>query len=57
MNTVIATSLESPIKTEPKPEEQTSTNLIAEKCGWRPNCPICKNIEEDWDGDHQKQVQ
>ena len=21
------------------------------------NCPICKNLEEDWDGDHQKQFQ
>ena len=29
----------------------------AEKCRWGPNCPICKNIEEDWDGDHQKQIQ
>ena len=26
-----------------------------EKCGWRPNCPIYKNIEEDWDGDLQGQ--
>ena len=24
---------------------------IKEKCGWGPNCPICENIEEDWDGD------
>ena len=22
-----------------------------------PNCPICKNAEEDWDGEHQKQLQ
>ena len=26
-------------------------------CGWGLNCPICKNLEEDWDGDHQKQIQ
>ena len=31
--------------------------LKAEKSGWGPNCPICKNLEEDWDGDHQKQFQ
>ena len=24
-----------------------------EKYGWGPNCLICKNIEEDWDGDLQ----
>ena len=57
MNTAIATSSESPIKIEPKPEEQPTTSPIAEKCRWGPNCPICKNIEEDWDGDHQKQLQ
>ena len=22
-----------------------------------PNCPFCKNQEEDWNGDHQKQLQ
>ena len=54
INTAIATSLKSPIKIEPKPEEQPTTSLIAENCGWGPNCPICKNIEEDWDSDHQK---
>ena len=26
-----------------------------EKCGWGSNCPICENIEEDWDGDMQNQ--
>ena len=26
-----------------------------EKCGWGPNCPICKIIEEDWDGNLQGQ--
>ena len=57
MNTAIATSSKSPIKIEPKPEEQPTNNLMAEKCGWGPNCPFCKNIEEDWDSDHQKQLQ
>ena len=56
-NTAIATSSKSPIKIEPKPKEEPTTSLIARKCGWGPNCPICKNIEEDWDGDHQKQLQ
>ena len=56
MKTAIGTSSESPIKIEPKPEEQPTTSPI-EKCGWGPNCPICKIIEEDWDGDHQKQLQ
>ena len=27
-----------------------------EQCGQGPNCPICKNTEEDWDGEHQKQL-
>ena len=35
----------------------TTTMPKAEKCGWGQNCPICKNIEEDWDGNHQKQIQ
>ena len=57
MNTVIATSSKSPIKIESKPKEQPTNSPMVEKCGWGPNCPFCKNIEEDWDGDHQKQVQ
>ena len=57
INTAIVTRSKSPIKIEPKPEEQPTTSLMAEKCGRWPNCPICKNIEEDWDGDHQKQLQ
>ena len=31
---------------------------LEEKCGWGPNCPICKNDdqhEEDWDDDLQNQ--
>ena len=57
INTAIATSLTPPIEIEPKPKEQPTTSPIEEKCGWGPNCPICKNIEEDWDGDRQKQLQ
>ena len=44
---------------EPQPQELASPSATmapkAEKCGWGLNCPICKNIEEDWDGDQQKQ--
>ena len=46
-----------PLKVEPKIEGQPSTSPKAEKCGWGPNCPFCKSQEEDWDGDHQKQLQ
>ena len=45
------------IKEEPKTGGQLNISLKAEKCGWEPNCPFCKNQEEDWDGDHQKQLQ
>ena len=53
------TSPKPPIKEEPKAEEQPSTSPKAEKCGWGPNCPFCKNQEEeeDWNGDCQKQLQ
>ena len=52
-----AVSQKSPIKEEPKTGEQ-STSPNAEKCGWGPNCPFCKNQEkEDWDGKHQSQLQ
>ena len=52
-----AASPKSPIKEEPKTGEQ-STSLNAEKCGWGPNCPFCKNQEkEDWDGKQQSQLQ
>ena len=50
-----------PIKIEPQPQELATPNaataLKAKKCGWGLNCPICKNIEEDRDSDHQKQIQ
>ena len=33
-------------------------NPKAEKCGWGPNCPFCKNQDkEDWDGKYQNQPQ
>ena len=57
MTTAIANSPKSPIKIEPKPKGQQPNSPIVEKCGWGPNCPFCKNIEEDWDGDHQKHLQ
>ena len=53
------TSVASPkphIKEEPKTGEQSIFSLRAEKCGWGPNCPFCKNQKEDWDCDHQKQL-
>ena len=51
------TGLKPPIKVEPKPEIQPTTSPKAEKFGWGPNCPFCKNLEEDWNGDHQSQLQ
>ena len=56
-STTNVTSPKPPIKEEPKTEEQDSTSPEAEKCGWGPNCPFCKNQEEeDWNVDHQKQL-
>ena len=52
-----AASPKSPIEEEPKTGEQ-SNSLNAEKCGWGPNCPFCKNQEkEDLDGKNQSQLQ
>ena len=60
-NTVTATSSKPPIKIEPQAQEQpipsAATPSKAEQCEWGPNCPIFKNIEEDWDGEYQKQIQ
>ena len=59
-NTVTATNHKLPIKIKPQePDQQTfnTTAPKAEQCRWGPNCPICKNTEEDWDGKHQKQLQ
>ena len=58
-NTVTPTNSKSPTKIEPQAQEQSIPSaaalLKAEGCRWGLNCPICKNIEEDWDGEHQKQ--
>ena len=59
-NTVTDTNPKLPIKIEPQePNQQTSSTTAPrpEQCGWGPNCPIYKNVEEDWDGKHQKQFQ
>ena len=53
-DTTSVASPKSPIKEEPKIGEQSTSSPRAEKCGWGPNCPFCKNREEDWDGNHQK---
>ena len=55
-----AMSPKLPIKIEPKEPGQPTPSTTApqpEQFGWGPNCPIYKNVEEDWDGDHQKQFQ
>ena len=39
------------------PHATVALKQIKEKSGWGPNCPICKNIEEDWDGELQGQQQ
>ena len=49
-----ATGITSPkplIKEEPEIGEQSIDSPKAERCGWGPNCPFCKNQdkEEDWD--------
>ena len=46
-----------PIREESKTGEQSIISPRAEKCGLGPNCPFCKNQEEDWDDNHQKQLQ
>ena len=60
-NTATATISKPPTEIEPQAQEQlppsTTAPPKAEQCRWGPKCPICKIIEEDWDGDHQKQFQ
>ena len=59
-NTITATNPKLPIKIEsrnkisqtPVQQHQNQSNADGDK-----NCPICKNAEEDWDGEHQKQLQ
>ena len=57
--TASVTSPKPPIKEAPKTKEQPSTSPKTEKCGWGPNCPFCKNQEEEenWNGDHHRQLQ
>ena len=59
-NTVATTSSKPPIKIETQAQEQQGSSAAAppkaEQCGWGLNCPTCKNIEEDWDGEHQEQM-
>ena len=55
-----ATNPKLPVKIEPQEPDQPTPSATAPKpvqSRWRPNCPICKNAEEDWDGIHQKQFQ
>ena len=56
-----ATGITSPklsIKEEPKIGKQSVISPKAEKCGWGPNCPFCKNQDkEDCNGKHQGQLQ
>ena len=59
-NTMTATNPKLPKKIEPQePNQQISSTTAptSKQCRWGPNCPICKNPEEDWDGKHQKQFQ
>ena len=53
------TSPKPPIKEEPKIEEESFTSPRTDKCEYGSNCPFCKNQEkeEDWGGNHQKQLQ
>ena len=46
------------IKEEPKIGEQSIISSKAERCGWRLDCPFCKNQDkEDWNGSHQNKLQ
>ena len=59
--TNIATNPKPPtIMVEPEDPNQSNPNSTItkpERCGWGPSCPICKNVEEDWDVEHLKQLQ
>ena len=59
MKTQLVLPTQNPsIKEEPKTGEQSIIRPRTEKGGLGPNCPFCKNQdkEEDWDGNHQKQL-
>ena len=51
--TARVTNPKSPIKLEPQNQETPK----AGKYGWGQNYPICKREEEDWNCDHQRQLQ
>ena len=54
-NTVTTLDPKQPVKIEPQdpdPQNSSAATPKPEQCGWGPNCPICKNVEE-----HQKQFQ
>ena len=54
-DTVTATTPKALIKIEPRVPSATVSRL--EQCGWGQNCPICKNVDENWDGDDNLQDQ
>ena len=59
INIITKSSLPT-IKTEPQGPNQPRLSPTAtkqERCGWGLNCPICKNVEEDWDWEHRRQLQ
>ena len=60
-NTTTTTTSKKTIKIEPQAQEQCPPSAAApqkeEQCGWGLNCPIYKNTEEDWDGNHQRHFQ
>ena len=45
------------LRPSPTATKQDPTATKQERCRWGLNCPICKNVEEDWDGEHQRQLQ
>ena len=47
-------SVQSPLKEEPKAEEQ-ATSLKVEKCGWGPDCPFCKSQRKEEEESKQQQ--
>ena len=59
-NAITAMNPKLPVKIKSQEADQPNHNAPIPKpewCRWGPNCPICKTAGEDWDGDHQKQLQ
>ena len=54
-DTVTATIPKPLIKIEP--QEPSTTVSRPEQCGWGQNCPICKNMDENWYDDDNLQDQ